>query len=149
MTDKKKRRSRTRGHGADGQATISAPSDAIKRARDQAVGAIVALFDAIGAAIPSRAEPPFIPCDTCGLDARSVRRLVRAGRLAAVKEGRRWYAAPEALRALIPAAPPSMEPANDAAEPVDAAGRILNEALRATGLELAQPARRAARRAAR
>jgi hypothetical protein len=91
------------------------------------------------------AEPPIVACDTCGLDARTVRRLMRAGKLAAVKAGRRWFAAPEALRALLPAPRPVVRhaPANETAEPMDAADRILAEALEATGLELARPERRA------
>src|SRR5690349_4963718 len=113
IADRKKRR--PQGRYAGGQGTLSAPNDAVKVALERALPVIAGLFSAIidhKLGSRSAAEPPLIACDACGLDPRTVRRLVVRGKLAAVKVGRRWYAAPEALRALLPA-PPATAPAND------------------------------------
>lgn len=141
MTDIKMRRPRGMGRGADGHDTLPAPGDAIKRARDQAVAAIGALFDALGASIPSRAEPPLIDCERAGLGARAVKSLVDRGQLRAVKVRRRWLAAPADLRALLPEPTPLpavIEPElGDEAAAERRADRILQDALRGTGLSLA------------
>lgn len=84
------------------------------------------------------ADLPLVPCDAVGLTARQVRGLVRADRLAAVLIGRRWYAEPAALRALLSTPAPRPTPANDAV-PVDidrAADELLERVLGETGKRL-------------
>jgi hypothetical protein len=101
--------------------------------------AITALVDALERSIAAQHEPPLIACEDCGLDARTVRRLVTCGELTARKLGRRWFARRADLERLIPAARPERdEPANDGAElaPEEGADRVLRDILEPKGLRL-------------
>jgi hypothetical protein len=103
------------------------------------VALIVGLFDALERSLAARYEPPLMACEDCGLDARTVRRLVACGDLAARKIGRTWFARPADIERLIPAARPKLgEPANDGAEiaPEDSADQVLRDILEPRGLRV-------------
>lgn len=140
--DKKMRRPRVRGLGASGQGgALPARSEPVNlaAARAQAVAAIVALFDTLERSLAARYEPPLMACEDCGLDARTVRRLVACGELPARKIGRTWFARPADIERLIPAVRPELgEPANDGAEvaPEEGADRVLRDILEPKGLRL-------------
>lgn len=143
------RKRRSRGMGPDARSNVSGvrtseprePSGAVMlaRERERAVALVVGIFDALERSLAARYEPPLMACEDCGLDARTVRRLVACGELAARKIGRTWFARPGDIERLIPAARPELgEPANDGAElaPEDGADRVLQGILEPRGLRL-------------
>lgn len=148
MKATRKRRSRDTGLDAQGNASgvrTSQPREhdspgRLARERERAVALIVGIFDALERSLAARYEPPLMACEDCGLDARTVRRLVARGELPARKIGRTWFARPGDIERLIPttARPELGEPANDGAElaPEDGVDRILQGILEPRGLRL-------------
>lgn len=115
-----------------------APHATLQAARQRAVAAVVAYLDAVESAVANEVEPSL---EACPWPARNTRALVTAGRLEAVKVGRRWFAKPADIRRLLEpsqlAKPASA--ANDSDGGEDGADRLLRDVLEPRGLRLAEP----------